>query len=111
MTIGIGSKVYDAELATVDRAMLGFEDHNIFTAYLIFKGPNWGQGEPARAWGPEALTLYLKTVLDVVGVRDWSEVKGKDVIVLRENRMIVGIAHRNEDKHLIFEDIIAATKR
>ncbi len=105
-TISVGGTSYEAEIATISGAHLGFEDRGIFTAYLTFEGAGWGQSESGRSWDGEGLKRYIKGILKTLGVDDWLEVTGKDVFVLRKSALgpILGIAHPIEDRYLIFSE-------
>lgn len=109
ITITIEGKDYQADLATISKSFIGFEDHGIFTAYLTFRCQSWQQSESARLWSGDQLKRYLETVLKTLGVNGWSEVEGQEVLVLREDYLgpILGFAHRSEDRYFFFESIIA----
>lgn len=109
-TIEIGGEEYEAVFGKIAKAHLGWEDHGIFTAYLTFEGPSWGQGEPARAWSAFHLKIYLDTVMKTLGVRDWSEVSGQEVFVLRKGGIVVGFAHRTEQKYMLFQQVADITE-
>lgn len=108
-TVTIAGKDYEADLATISKSFIGFEDHGIFTAYLTFRGQSWQQSEPARLWSGDQLKRYLETVLKTLGANDWSKVEGQEVFVLKEDYLgpILGFAHRSEDRYFFFESIIA----
>lgn len=108
-TVTIDGKDYEADLATISKSFIGFEDHGIFTAYLSFRASAWEQSEPARIWSADQLKRYLETVLKTLGVNDWSRVQGQEVLVLRENYFgpILGFAHRSEARYFLFESLVA----
>jgi hypothetical protein len=110
-TITIAGNEYEAQVGTISKAVLGFEDHGVFTAYLVFEGVGWGQAEPARAWGGPALKLYITKVLATLNVRDWSQVQGKVAFVLRDpGGIIVGFAHQTEDRAMFFQQVADEAK-
>lgn len=101
---------YDAQVATIESTMLGFEDHGMFTGMLRFKGESWGQGAPAYILN-ESCGSYVRTVLETLGLNEWEELKGTRCLVLRERRYdaIMGIAHLTaEDSVMIFADWLNA---
>lgn len=108
-TVEISGESYEAEYATISKAFIGFEDHGAFTAYLSFQGKSWSQSEAPRLWSPAQLDSYLQTVLKTLGVDDWSKVVGQEVLVLKRDYLglILGFAHRTEDRYMFFESIVS----
>lgn len=103
-TIEIDDVTYHAELATIERTHLGYEDHGIFAIGMHFAGSGWGQGDGLRgAAGPFA-ARYAAAVIDVLGCGTWEELPGRTVYVLRADTYgpIVGIAHPLENRSLIY---------
>lgn len=96
--------------AQIAATQLGYDDHGIVTAFLQLQWPGMGGGfggyvlhsdhphSGLTAFGMQ----YLRSVLDVVGVRTWEELAGKHVRIVQEpgsnlNR-IIGIGHIMEDR-------------
>ena len=98
--------------ATIESTMLGPEDHNILTCFVMldYSGSSQGFGgygldNPVRvdgefshregtAWGMEFINRILKTV----GVRRWEDLPGVNVRVDREPfGRIHGIGHITKD--------------
>lgn len=103
-------KTYVAEIATIESADLGFEDHGILGWNLAFKGPSWGQGSGWRGLGFDTPygTHVINEVLKAVGARRWDDVKGKRVFVLREKDRfgpILGISNLDGDRVLLWDSI------
>jgi hypothetical protein len=115
---------YIEEIAKIERTTLGYEDHGIFTCMLHLNFGGGGQGaggysldgsverdgERVRcgtAFGME----WVIRAMRAAGVREWSEVTGRTVLVLREpedRRLIAGIkplpTERGEP--FIFADLV-----
>lgn len=96
--------------AQIAATQLGYDDHGIVTAFLQLQWPGMGGGfggyvlhsdhphSGLTAFGMQ----YLRSVLDVVGVRTWEELAGKHIRIVQEpgsglNR-IIGIGHIMEDR-------------
>ena len=47
-TVEVGTDLFEAEVATVERFHLGYEDHGIFTVDLAFTNGSLGQSLPGR---------------------------------------------------------------
>lgn len=107
-TITVDGVAYEADPATIEQSFIGFEDHGIFTAYLSFAGEAWIQSETARAWTPAQLQSYIQAVIRTLGVQSWEEVASQEVLVLRSSPLggIEGIAHRYEDRALVFSSLV-----
>lgn len=108
---------YQAEVATIKRTCLGYEDHNIPSFDIEFAGPSWGQCLGARGIERNAgiilkgLALtFIFDVIDTVGVRSWEQLPGRQVLVLREGAgrggMIAGIANLVEENKILILDTL-----
>ena len=90
--------------AVIESTRLAFEDHSIFTYWLVldyggegqgFGGytlDEWDEGTRTRvgtAFGQQAIIALLK----VVGVRSWEELKGKYVRVKATHSKVVAIGN------------------
>jgi len=105
ITLTHEGKEYVGQKAKIERTVLGYEDHGIFTWYLEFAGPSWGiltggypieyRGDASDATiiepykGDEAVgTAYgmdlIRQIVRTCGVDSWEAVKGKTVIALFE---------------------------
>jgi hypothetical protein len=110
---------WHAEAMRIDRTMLGWEDHGIFTFVL-----DLATGASHQGFGTLCLSDYDKTqkrqvgtafgldilmhILNVVGVSEWENLNGKRVYALREERSgwIKGIANIDDpSRYLIADDI------
>lgn len=89
---------YVEQIAKIERVTLGWEDHGIFTcmAHLDYGGSGQGAGgwcldEPRHA-GDEFIGRYgtafgmewIIRLMRACGVEDFSQIKGRTVIALRE---------------------------
>lgn len=66
--------------ARIDDTMLGFEGHGIMTAWLHLDLD--GGGISLGGWnlnGGDSLNIFVKNVLETVGVEKWEELKGKHI--------------------------------
>lgn len=96
--------------AKIAATQLGYDDHGIVTAFLQLQWPGMGGGFGGYVLHSDhpnsGLTAfgiqYIRSVLDVVGVRTWEDLAGKHVRIVQEpgsnlNR-IIGIGHIMEDR-------------
>lgn len=115
-----GGVPYQAEIATIEKTHLGYEDHNIPSFDIVFSGLSWSQSLGARGIERNDGTIlkglaltFIFDVIDVVGVRSWEHLPGKKVLVLREggsrSGMLRGIANLlDEHKVLVVDELIDA---
>ena len=87
---------YEAQIAKVESAFLGFEDHGIFTASLYFDLGGSGQGTPQPCLcvppdtrggdrhGSAVGLEFIMRLLNACGVNEWKRLVGRTVYVLRE---------------------------
>jgi len=115
--VDVDGRSFYGELGMIESTMLGYEDHGIFTFNLVFKFPGSGQGAGNFAldqWDEEkdrrigsavGLDLIIK-VLETAGVGKWESLKGRQLIVLREDNwgLIKGLLNPLTRKALIFDD-------
>ena len=95
------------ENATIAKAYLGFEDHGILTAMLEFDFGGTVQGfggygfdhQPTDVWIPSAnCALFIRRILDTVGVSAWHELVGRHVRARRGGGTITAIGHIVKDQ-------------
>lgn len=102
---------YSAELATVERTHLGFEDHGILAIGVTFKGQSWSQGDGLRGASDGFAESYIRAVLPVYGVSTWEDIAGREVFVLRgendSHGAILGLASKTGDRVVILSEIKA----
>ena len=109
---------YSAELGLIESTHLGLEDHNIFSMNLNFKFPGSGQGtghyalsrydkdRDARVGSAYGMDLIMR-VCEVADRRQWENLKGVNLFVLREKTgygKIAGLANPFTMEVLIFND-------
>lgn len=100
---------YLEEIGKIERTFLGVEDHGILTGQLFFTFGSSAQGTPAYFFddanpsgnysdprvGLPRCAEWVRGVLEACGVDEWSQLKGKVMIVLRDSQdrygPIVGI--------------------
>lgn len=109
-------KTYSLELGRIERTMLGYEDHGIFTFMLSLDYGGSAQG--AGGYGLDeydkptedrigtayGLDLIIR-ILRVVGVDEWEQVKGKHIHAIRAESYgpIVGLAnHMKPSTNFLF---------
>ncbi len=97
--------------AKITGTTLGVEDHGILTCFLHLEYDGGGQGfggyafdAPDRtlgrsgrvgvAWGME----FIRRILDVVGVRNWEDLKGKHIRVRANSCKVSSIGNIIKDK-------------
>ena len=94
--------------ARIESTMLGIEDHGIMTCtlYLDYGGSGQGFGGYSLAsggthqdkdFGNKGI-LFVRKILETVGVRNWEELKGKHVRVKSDWGKVHAIGHIIEDK-------------
>ncbi len=94
--------------ATIGNASIMIEDHGILTIMLYLEyGEGGTQGFGGHALyssnfkpvGIRACGFYIWRVLEVVGVDDWKDLKGKNVrVLINDNDMAVSIGHITHDR-------------
>lgn len=114
-------KTYIEEVGRITDAFLGIEDHGILTTSIMFDFGGSGQGCGQYSWdgadpnnrtkriGSPQFGVFVRKFLEVCGVDDWQKLKGRVVLVLREEPygLIKGIRQLKIDgnKEFIFDDI------
>ena len=113
------------EPMTVDRTFLGREDHGIFTFTLHCSGPACGvgvgnycldtlvtdaDGNRHRVPLREGFAVLLE-ILRVLGVNSWEELPGKDIGVLFDGNLSVGVSNLETGEDLVFSDCVNATRQ
>lgn len=99
------------QLAKVNRADLGFEDHNIFGVNIDFNYGGSGQGTGWYSLKGEWGTEFLKRTLQACSVREWKDLPGRQVYVIRSSddwdAKVVGIKPLPFDKgkEFLFSDL------
>lgn len=75
----------EREIAKVEHAELGLEDHDIFGFNIAFAGAGWGQGTGwyalSTSKGGATSCAFLERIVRSFGVRDWSKIVGRTVWV------------------------------
>jgi len=91
--------------AIIKSAIIEIEDHGILTAWLNLDYGGGGQGFGGYAlqsngWdepGPNIAGLFIRRVLDTVGVREWNSLEGQTIRVKAEQAKIHEIGHIIKD--------------
>ena len=78
--------------AKIKSTQLGYEGHNILTAWLHLEYNGGGQGFGGYCLGGPYLTLFLERVLKVVGVESWEDLPGHYVKARQEHSKVHEIA-------------------
>jgi hypothetical protein len=91
----------DSINVVITHTMLGIEDHGILTAFvhLRFDG-NSCQGFGGYGLGAKDANYcghFIRRVLDVVGVREWEQLVGKNVRIRRSQGLIRSIGNIIDD--------------
>ncbi len=63
--------------ALISSTRLGFEGHGIFTFFLHLEWEGGGIGFGGYVLGGESGIAFIKATMDVVGVDNWEQLKGK----------------------------------
>jgi hypothetical protein len=101
----------EIENARISSAFLGVEDHGIFTFSLMLDFDGSGQGfgqygldEWSKAQDDRVGIGYgidvLKAILEVVGVEEWGQLKGKLVRARHTHSEVSAIGHALRDQWL-----------
>lgn len=111
-TVEYNGKLYQVELATIEKTFIGTEDHGIFSLNLDFAyegGSRQGVGYLSVGQQGEHLGKVVKAILDVVGgYSNWEALKGMRIYVLREegwNGLVRGLLSLDQQRVLIFEEL------
>ena len=89
--------------ARIKSTFLGIEDHGITTAMLHLEYAGGGQGFGGYGLGNHEKPvphcgLFIRRVLEVVGVDSWEKLLGKHVRVRAEHIKVHAIGHIVEDR-------------
>lgn len=122
-TLEHNDTTYMAQLNTITKTTLGYEDHGVFTAYLSCQGDGTGIGvggyvldqfDPIakERIGTEFGMSWIMEVMSTVGVDTWESLVGKKVFVLFEGTSPVsylgktasGIANIDSGEAMIFKE-------
>lgn len=109
---------YKATFTTVLSTKLGWEDHGFFTFSLECEGSGIGvnvggitlDGAPIVTGGSSPRTptasgmAVLFEVMHTFGVRSWEDIRGKDIYVLWENDIAVGLADPSTERSMVFRE-------
>ena len=85
--ISVDGVDYLAEVGKAEELYLGFEDHGMFMLNIDFSFGSHNQG-----LGRSLIELQtLKDIINVFGVREWSQIQGKSIYVLRQGQSLSSI--------------------
>lgn len=84
--------------ATIEKTMLGYEDHGIFTFLISLDYGNSGQGFGDYTLGGEVTDQAIQGILKVLKLNSWEELKGIHVRVKATNTKVHEIGHFLEDR-------------
>lgn len=84
--------------ARIEGTMLGIEGHGILTAFLYLEYDGGGQGFGGYSIEGPYASKFIKRVLEVVGVEEWEELKGKHIRVKATSIKVHEIGNILEDK-------------
>lgn len=120
ITITHDGVTYTGHVATIKGTSLGYEDHGILTAFLHceWSGSGIGVGgycldrhKDGPGFGSRQGTAYgldhVMRLMETVGVNEWEQIKGRQVIVLFEGTgstlgmTAAGIAHITDEKRVL----------
>lgn len=106
-TITVDSAEYEMELGKVEKANLGLEDHNIFGFNIAFNFKGSGQGTGWYALVGTDAANVIKGLIRVFGVREWADIPGKELYVLRESSFgqIKGLFNHNTGRVVMIADL------
>lgn len=99
----------DLKLAKVERAELVIEDHGFLTVELILDYGGSAQGVPGYILtGPKG-GKFLMALLNAFAVSLFSDIKGRHIMAIIENGMVVGLEPLPMEKgrKVIFDDVFS----
>lgn len=102
--------------ARIESTMLGYEEHGMLTCFLHLTQEGSGQGFGGyRLDSPKGYSVFtdmwIKKILETVGVNKWEDLSGKYVRVIGEEfGSIEAIGHITDDKWFHPEREIKALK-
>lgn len=96
----MGNSYTDLEIenAVIERAWIGYEDHGIMTSYVMLKYGGSGQGFGGWFLKGESMYIWVKGILDAVGVEHWEDLKGKSIRAEHNRSKVTRIGNFLEDK-------------
>lgn len=106
--------------AKITSTMLGIEDHGVLTVYLTLDYGGAGQGfgghvldgpydeATKRRADSAAFALYVRRVMEVVGVNSWEALKGQFCRVRQSHSKVHAIGNLLEDKWFFPEEELKA---
>ena len=91
------------ENAIITSTMLGVEDHGILTAFLYREMDGSGQGFGGYVLAGPACAIFVRGVLDILGVSKWEQLSGMNCRIEREGENawsgpITAIGHIVKDR-------------
>jgi hypothetical protein len=98
---------YEIENAIIGKATICIQDHGFLDSWLMLDFGGSGQGFGGYAlYLPKSFTHHtveshaghwIYRILQIAGVQDWSELKGKAIRARRENGLLVAVGHITKD--------------
>lgn len=100
------------ENATIESTMLGIEDHGVMILFVQCAGEGWGQGfggyildqaaNPGTYDGKRTASgfgiVLIREILEVVGVDNWEDLKGKNVRADHSHDKVHRLGHITKNK-------------
>lgn len=89
----------DTVNAQIRRVRLGYEGHGALTAMVEFQWGSFIQSFPHYILNGPFCALFVKGMIDAVGVQDWEDLQGRYVrLQLDGNRPPLAVGHIVEDR-------------
>jgi hypothetical protein len=93
----------------ITAATLGYEDHGILTSYVKWEANSMGGGFGGFILTvPETVSIWVRAILDVFGVDDWSRIKGQLARVRLNGGTTVALGHIIEDRWVTLDELRTA---
>lgn len=84
--------------AVINKTMLGFEDHGIFTCWIDLDYGYGGQGFGGRAFGGEYTDKFIRGLLETLKIEKWEDLIGTHIRAKQTNGAVYEVGHILEDR-------------
>lgn len=87
------------ENCRIESVYFGLEDHNILTFYIGCTNDSWTQSFGGYSLDNSIkLPEILRKLLETFEVREWNQLKGLNIRVIKDHFMIIAIGHIYKNK-------------
>jgi len=97
--------------AKIINVFVGIEDHGILTSDIQLEGDGWGQSFGGYSLSGIAMYVWIKEILAVFEITDWSDLNGMHCRIKRNDREIYEIGNIIKDKWFNPEEAFAKVNK